>query len=237
MPTRSYSELFKQGESLGSTLSWLNYTSYTNFDSYSYNGLQDRRFDLKELAQVVMNSPTWYGIFQKIEAMVKMSGFEVYEVTDNGNFKITEQSRKIKKILEEKQIERIIQNMLVSAYGLGLGGGVGYFVNGQPYFDPYTLDGVPRVVFWLDKTNKTPQIEAVEIIDNRARPVYKFRYNQVYHYQFSNPTGTFGFGSNGVLVAARWLRLEYLIMAANDQAFANGLHILSLIHISEPTRH
>jgi hypothetical protein len=229
---RSYSELFKQGESLGSTLSWLNYTSYTNFDSYSHNGLQDRRFDLKELAQVVMNSPTWYGIFQKIEAMIKMSGFEVYEISDNGNFKITEQSRKIKKILEEKKIEQIIQNMLVSAYGLGLGGGVGYFVNGQPYFDPYTLDGVPRVVFWLDKTNKTPQIETVEIIDNRARPVYKFRYNEVYHYQFSNPTATFGFGCNGVVVAARWLRLEYLIMAANDQAFANGLHITKVASLN-----
>jgi len=227
---RSYSELFTQSENLGSTLSWLNYTSYTSFDSR--NGLMDRRFDLKELAQVVMNSPTWYGIFQKIEAMIKMSGYEVYEVDDNGNFKITDKSRQIKKILEEKRIDRIIQNMLVAAYGLGLGGGIGYFVNGQPYFDPYTLDGVPRVVFWLNQTSKIPQIEIVEILDSEARPVYKFKYEKVYHYQFSNPTGTLSFGSNGVVVAARWLRLEYLIMAANDQAFANGLHITKVASLN-----
>jgi len=227
----TYANLFKSGmNNQGGGLNFINNNPYNSLQQLSFGGgYKDQRFDLSTLAQVVINNPTWFGIFQKIEAMVKVSGFEVYEIKNDGKKQITRPAKEYKQLLINAGLKKMIQNMIVAGYGLGLGGGIGYKTkeNGKIklHFDPYTLDGIPRVAFWGDKDRKTANISEVEILDQNAQKVHKFDYKDIYHYQFSNPNATNAFGTNGVVVAAKWMKLEYVMMTANDQVFTDGLQV------------
>lgn len=226
--TRSYADLFKKGLEGGfnQTTSFFSQTPTYTFHETGYKQDLGFKIDLASLFKVVLNEPIWFGIYKKVQDTMKVLGGQVYEIR-KGKVVLTAQAQAVTELLDLTGREEIINNMIVSAYGLGLGGGIAYKVkkNGKLKikFDPYIMSGFPRIAFEGDNRLANPDIQKVFILDQNAKDVYTFNYKDVYHYQFCNPTADLRFAMNGVVAVAKWVALKYHIGASNDAVFSNGM--------------
>jgi len=232
MPSRNYSELFKQGLDV-------NYNSQSFFTSNSfdslgyYGGTKDTRVGgIDEVTQHMMNNPTVFGIIKKISDIIYESGYKVFKIQKDGSVAETASSNEIKNLLRDREIDQVIQNFIVAGYGSGLGNGLGYRIKNkgkiEVKFDPFITAGFHRVEVYGENNLNNLEVLKYKVLNQTGQTVYEFDKKDVYHYQFANLTGNPAFGSNPIVHAAKHLRLMYCINMAQDSLFSGGMQASKL---------
>jgi hypothetical protein len=232
--TRNWIENFKKGQMYDNGSSYFSTSNYS-FDVNSYGVQTDTRFDPQTVTALAMAEPVFIGIFTKIANAIKSldkSVYEVDEVDKSGVPVKTKKAKKLYKWLKEAGMEKVLEKMLVSAFGTGMGGGVCFPTkkNGRLVFrfEPYIVEGRTRVGFYGDDGINN-EITKVVILDQYAQeiPDYTFEGSRlkkyVYHFQYVNPNGTEGFGSNGLIGAMRAMSLRRAFDQTNEAMAKNGM--------------
>jgi hypothetical protein len=235
--TRSYGKLFLKG--LEPSNSGVSFTSETDYTFYNYNsagGITDNRINARQITNVAMNDALFIGIYSRIEELINLSGYQVYEIDKaSGSLKISRAAVAYTTLLKESGVEQHINSLMVTSFGTGLGTGLGYRVkNGgkvEYKFDPFVVNGKHRVAVYGDANNENLEIASFGILDSGGKEIYNIPAKDAYHFKYSNPDGNPAFGTNGLLAASKWLNLKYSIMDANERIYTTGMQASYLVGV------
>ena len=229
--TRNWIDNFKKGVMMGDDASYFSSGDYS-FGANFYGVQKDTRFDAQTATALAMAEPVFFGIFTKISNAVNALEKKVYEIDKNGKPFESKKSKKILQWYKEAGKKHIEQQMLVSAFGTGMGGGVCFPVkkSGELVFrfEPYILEGKARVGLVGDNGINNEILKVVILDQNGSEiPQYTFEGKRLekylYHYRYLNPNGTAGFGSNGLIGAMRAMSLRRAFDQTNEATAKNGL--------------
>jgi len=223
---RSWTDLFKQGGDYGNNISWLNNSNYS-INQINFGGQTDTRLDVSSIEKVFMSDPISYGIYNKIQDLIVLSDFEVYEVKRDGSISSTRPAREYKQLLIDTKLrDRIKFGYLPAYYGTGLGDALTYRikVNGKLEIktEPFVMNGMRRVQIYGDENNENMEIKEYGVLNSSGREIYRFKAQDVIHHKYSSPNASPYFSASPGLVASKWLNLKYNILSAVDANASGG---------------
>jgi hypothetical protein len=230
--TRNWINTFQQGGSMyGNQPSYYSSGDY-NFGINHYGVQKDDRFDPMMVTALAMAEPIFMGIFTKIANAVNGLDQKVYEIESDGKPRESKKAKDLLKWYNDTGREQVENQMLVSAFGTGMGGGVCFPTKKSGElnfrFEPYILEGRARVGLYGDN-GVNNEVTKVVILDNYGSeiPEYSFEGSRLkkflYHYKYINPNGSNGFGSNGLIGAMRAISLRRAFDQANEAMANNGM--------------
>lgn len=222
---RNFNNLLGQGDSFYGN-SWLNNNNYS-INQIHLGGQIDNRLNINSLEKNFISDPISYGIYNKIQDLIVLSDFEVYEIKRDGSISSTRPAREYKQLLINSKLrDRIKFGYLPAYYGTGLGDALTYRIKVEGKMEiktePFVMNGMQRIKIYADRNNENMEIKEYGVLDAMGAEIYRFQAQDVIHHKYSSPNASPYFSASPGLVASKWLNLKYNILSAVDANASGG---------------
>lgn len=228
LPTKSYARNYQNWLVNNQNTSSFLADNYTPIFGVTNTQIKDTRFTAGMLNYVFFSNPLAFGIYNKIQGLIKTREYGFYGKNENIN-------KELKRLLQASGFDKRLENGILPAmFGTGGGNGLYYTVkksNGNPEirFEPFIQANYIRVAVTGDNVGYNEPTKYEVLTPVTQRPLHEFKPEDVYHLKFSSPNGDALIGTGPIISLAKLWLVKLRGLEASGNVFTNGLQAAYVI--------